>query len=405
MPDETTTVCEHCEHSTEECACPVCDGCSETFPDDATCIACSSCPECCSCWTCPHCNERIPDSQPSACGNCEHCESCCDCSHCESCGPTTENVCGNCQCCERHCGCWYCETCNEEHGNDTPRCLECENCASECTCSQGEVRFMENPLKFHKAKVTEHKRNPSKRFIACELECSGAAGGDAIESCCEGWSHSIVRDGSLPSGGFEVTTSPASGDRFCAMAEEIGAALEDDGARVNDDCGFHIHVDARDFTYYEVRKLIMLYAKIEQALFGVIAPSRRGSSYCQPCAKNYLQSLKDVKSTRPDVNKAVYGSAAPRWRKKNKYDHSRYHALNLHSYFFRGTVECRLHTGTTNPNKIICWGLLWAAILDSAYAMTEKEIALLPEGMPCLLKIAPTDEVRGWLKARYAKFN
>jgi hypothetical protein len=57
-----------------------------------------------------------------------------------------------------------------------------------------------------------------------------------------------------------------------------------------------------------------------------------------------------------------------------KYGQARYNALNLHSFFYRQTVEFRHHQGTTNAVKATSWGMLCASILDAAQRLSMREI-------------------------------
>ena len=261
--------------------------------------------------------------------------------------------------------------------------------------------------------------NPSNRYLSAELEINSSRTEEsrrdnrAVGSVVNQWGGAIVHDGSV--GGYEINTAPASGDLFVAQIRAICAALAETHSDVDRRCGYHIHIDARDFNYYDLRRLIKLYARIEPALFEIVPPSRRTNTYCQKCGDRLLKGLEDA--VRPGETKRViieniYGAGVLcdrarifRDRKRQKYDHSRYNALNLHSWFFRGTVECRLAAGTTNADKIINWGILWASILDYAYKTPERRIdALRGNPLQILLRIAPTRRVKRWIRERHARF-
>lgn len=258
-------------------------------------------------------------------------------------------------------------------------------------------------------------RNPSKRYLAVELEIAKIDPRKAreVESMADDWELAIVEDGSLPNTGFEINSRPAQGDEFCKQAEEIGAALKAARAEVSAACGYHVHIDARDFSHWDLRKLVKLYARVEDALFSLVSPSRQDNHYCEKCGPDMAEKLAN-KSPRDRlaVYRSVYGRNGKirkgeiEGKKHDKYNSVRYAALNLHSWFYRGTVECRLHHGTADPKKVICWALLWAGILDYCKKTTELKIAALQgESFDILLQLAPTDEVREWLVERRGKFN
>ncbi len=100
----------------------------------------------------------------------------------------------------------------------------------------------------------------------------------------------------------------------------------------------------------------------------------------------------------------MYGAETKRPPRRNKFDGARYHALNLHSWFYRGTIECRLHTGTVRANKIIAWGKLWANLLDTAMRLRERDIiSRHATSRELLLSIAPDAETRDYITHRHAQ--
>lgn len=267
---------------------------------------------------------------------------------------------------------------------------------------------MARKLSFHTASRAQRKRNSSRRYIACEIEIADSADGYAINNAAADWKCSVVEDGSLPDTGFELVSAPASGDLFLEQIEELCGALNDDGASVDASCGLHVHVDARDFRYWDIRRLIRLYAKVEDALFRLVPPSRRRSGFCVPCAADYLRA---VVSTAPKAAKdgllcELYGSAErTRYTKADKYQQCRYRALNLHSWLYRGTVEFRLGAGSTDARKITHWALVCCAVVDYAAQHSDREVdALKGAPMDVLKRITPS-ALHPWIAERDAKLN
>lgn len=403
---------------------PECDVCG--LQGECECILCESC--------------QVLNAEP-LCENCETCSLCCDCSHCESCGPV-DNVCERCELCSDHCTCqsvdcrcgtvgesdFVCENCNacEDHCS----CFTCDNCMErfseeeygENGCCQScsdsgthsNVDIISRSVKFHSADKGQFKQNPSKRFIAVELEIASSDDGSSygIDCALRKWNASAVEDSSLPDSGYEINSSPAQGDVFCQQVDDICAALNSADAKVDDSCGYHVHIDARDLKYPDIRRLMRVYAIIEPALFAMVPPSRRASSYCHPCGSKYGADspIKSTRDLRHDVATKVYGSSNTRTRKTSKYDCSRYAALNLHSWFLRGTVECRLAAGTTSADKVKSWAILWASIVDFAATKTDREIDALRSAdgdvsYAVLQSIAPTQSVKAFIARRTEKFS
>lgn len=350
---------------------------------------------------CPTCEK---DTQ--VCCNCQNCEKDCMCWYCVSHADVHDgrsiNQCGTCFKCEDKCECGYCERC----GNVTQTtCDSCEYCNNCCVC--GDL-FFKNPVTFHES--TSFKLNKSKRFISVEIEVADFDGNKIVKAV-DKWKGSIVEDGSVDGNNpFEINTSPANGDLFLKQIDEICKVLSENDGAANSSCGLHVHVDARSDNFFYIKKLSYLYEKIEDALFSIVAPSRKNSHYSRPCGKKYVKNL-EANTVPKDVEKAILKNMYNQDnvnlldKKDNKYDESRYNALNLHSWIYRGTVECRMHHGTINATKIKNWGMLWASILDYAENNPESYLKNLKgDGLSILLSVCPNDSLREWVVERHAKF-
>jgi hypothetical protein len=285
-------------------------------------------------------------------------------------------------------------------------------------------------LTFHKATKLEHRENASRRFISLELEVAGDDGDGAcyVSPVARKWRDAIVEDGSLPDSGYEVNTNPTSGDLFIEHIAEMCDGLRGAGAHTDNSCGMHCHVSADDFTYFDLFKLCRLYSHIELALYGIVAPSRRHSHYSQPCGETY--TFDRYETFKRDLLVSLYGDdvllpsshygkhkphpsvCEHRGKKRlratsERYNGARYNALNLHSFFYRGTIEFRHHQGTVNTAKATNWGLTCAAILDAAQRLSMREIdALVNDTTPhdALLAILPTAALRNHANERRANF-
>ena len=397
----------------EEAQAIVCSSCSDVLESEADlCECCNACESCCSCNQCRGCGNRSPahPTEEELCSRCERCPNHCECSHCDACGDPCEYTCERCQYCDDCCECCHCQNCGCTVGHSS-FCGQCDCCVDCCECESSNdraVEFVNRGLYFHTATRTQHSRNPSSRYIACEIEIANADDGNAIDSAARKWRCSIVEDSSLPSTGFELVTAPASGDLFAEQIQDICTAFHNDGAEVNAKCGLHVHIDARDFRYWDIRRLIHLYYKIEDALFHLVPLSRRNNNYCLPCGARYYSAISgSAKRYKEGLLKSLYGSRdSARYSKREKYCPCRYNALNLHSWLYRGTVEFRLGAGTTDARKITCWGMLLAAIIDYTAKHSDREIdSLSGDALDILRIIAPTAEVCVWLEERYEKFN
>lgn len=408
--------CELCNETQDNCACATCEHCAEHVEN--ACATCERCQDCCDCHECSVRSCHTPVRPDDWCSDCERCTDHCECIHCDSCGANCgDDYCGECSCCTSCCECTRCACCGESVDAVCDDCSYCSECGHSRGCDNNGRPLQKHDLRF--VESAEYKRNLYHRYASIELEIASADGHDRIRAQCSTARTSVVTDGSLPDTGFELNLQPANGDALVDVINDTCRALKADGAKVTKDCGYHVHIDARDLNFFDIARLIRLYARIEPALFKCVAKSRRtaprdGSTwYCAKCGDDYLASLNANSSdVEEGIARGVYkeSKASIERRKRSKYDSARYAALNLHSWLHRGTVECRLHHGTINASKVTNWALLWVAIVEAA---KTRNVEALPVGslpldcnpLPndpweCLLELAPNDDVRQWLIAR-----
>lgn len=358
------------------------------------------CPDCCNHEICATCHNH----GDSVCSNCDCCVDCCECERCSSCREQVSETCSNCGYCAACCNCYVCSNCGEPVSST---CDGCDYCFECCSCRDGQGLFLEGMFRFHDSAT--FKLNSLKRYIALEIEVANADGSGHTQTILEDWGDSALEDGSLEGGYcYEIATNPSNGDKFIEHIDDLGNALAKDGATANHTCGLHCHVDASDYKWFDVYKLCTLYCKIERALYDLVAPSRYSNHYSMPAYLHYNFDGVVVKEFKQELLKRMYGrdfhnsykDGMITWKndkkvwseKNNKYNQVRYYALNLHSFFYRGTIEFRHHHGTTNPDKMKNWGMICAHIIDYASKKNMKDIKSLPtEPSEALLKILPHD--------------
>lgn len=247
-----------------------------------------------------------------------------------------------------------------------------------------------------------------------------------VVDAASAWDDAIVEDGSLPDSGFEINTNPTNGDAFLEHIAVLTNALSSADARVDRSCGMHCHVDARDYSYYDLYKLLRLYVLVEDSLFSLVSPSRRNGRYSSQCADTYRFS--NPLTFKKELIARLYGPYATEvqttWNGKKKpstsysgtrkketlccfnerYAGVRYNALNIHSWFYRRTIEFRHHQGSAIASKATSWALVCAAILDSASRMTEAQIDALPyQSFDALLAVTPAS-LHEWMRERRNNF-
>lgn len=133
--------------------------------------------------------------------------------------------------------------------------------------------------------------------------------------------------------------------------QEIIRKLKKQGAFVNKSCGIHVHIDASPFDAKTLRNITNIMASKEELIYKALDVSvARQHRFCKPVDKHFLEELNRKKPKALEgVERIWYGGNS---RSRNHYDESRYHCLNLHSVFQKGTIEFRLFNGTLHAGKI-----------------------------------------------------
>ena len=161
-------------------------------------------------------------------------------------------------------------------------------------------------------------------------------------------------DGQRVSAGKEYRTemvSPICTYEDIVPIQEIIRKLKEYGAITNKSCGIHVHIDASPFDAKKLRNITNIMAAKEDLIYKALNVSvDRQHRWCRPVDQRFLEELNRRRpASMRDVERIWYDGPS---RSYEHYDDSRYHCLNLHSVFQKGTVEFRLFNGTLHAGKI-----------------------------------------------------
>ena len=126
--------------------------------------------------------------------------------------------------------------------------------------------------------------------------------------------------------------------------QEVVRAIRRAGAKVNAQCGIHIHVDAAPFDGRTLGNLAKMVYKQEPLILHAlgISPARL-AHYTRPVSDTLIRDIERHRPrTKDELNPLWYGRHN---QTPVHYDSSRYHGVNLHNVWYRGTVEFRLVRG------------------------------------------------------------
>lgn len=134
--------------------------------------------------------------------------------------------------------------------------------------------------------------------------------------------------------------------------EKIAIALKNAGAVTNRSTGIHIHIGAETLSVASISNLVKNVARKEDLLYKALHVYKvREHEHCKRVDKEFLEDLNRENPKTMEELKEL-------WFKKycgdfNDPQHdSRFHGVNLHSLFTKGTIEFRWFNSTLEPEKI-----------------------------------------------------
>ena len=152
--------------------------------------------------------------------------------------------------------------------------------------------------------------------------------------------------------------------------QEVVRQLRQKGAFVNGQCGIHIHVDASRYTPQTLRNLVNIIASKEDILYKALRIDPARMRWCKKTNGELLEAINRRKPQTMEALKDIWYAGSTRGRDEH-YNDTRYHGLNLHSTFTKGTVEFRLFNSTTHAGEIKAYIQFCLAV--SHQALTQKK--------------------------------
>lgn len=177
-------------------------------------------------------------------------------------------------------------------------------------------------------------------------------------------------------GGAELISPILSGITGLVAAYKAFQLLRQlQGVNINETCGLHVHhgVDRNHFRCHELQRLVRTIYPMEDYFYLLIPGNRQHAATCRPMELDLERFLKECPACDPDncpVKKAWYSpenrfdAEAARYP---RYDKTRYHGLNLHSYWFRGTIEFRYHSAVLHEvDEAMQWIIFTQMLVEMA---------------------------------------
>lgn len=313
------------------------------------------CPPCKAKNECPYCGRRHGDQ--SRCQRCKFCKACCQCRRCP---------------------------CGTKHKiyRRTVRCNRCDKCAiHKCEC------------RFPRQLPTDDLKR-LQADVAFEFEFGTNEYGDPPSSSTvqDAFHRVTTMTDTSCSAGFEALSGPLPLNKAVDLTRDmVDWCNSHEYTRVSDSTSYHVHVNAVDLSLLQLRKVFITWCTFEDDIYReFIADHRRHNRYAELMTNyaelpEFLKLLRRAK-TPQEIRKLMllfmYTSQTPKQMeylvfqatKKQKFKDAdplfkslkyysrekyatgrnitrpglgsshisaRYTTLNLHSFFYRGTLEFR----------------------------------------------------------------
>lgn len=157
------------------------------------------------------------------------------------------------------------------------------------------------------------------------------------------------------------------------------------GVEIDESCGFHVHhgIDPRRYNCEHLKELVRIVYPMEDYLYLLIDGNRVSKETCRPMDLDIEVLLKlascddECKKNGCLVKKLWYSSEnryEPNCGRSDRYDMTRYHGLNLHSYWYRSTIEFRYHSAVLQQ---IDEAMQWIIFTQFLVELSEGQIPLL----------------------------
>lgn len=164
--------------------------------------------------------------------------------------------------------------------------------------------------------------------------------------------------------------------------QECVRALRKAGAKVDSSCGLHIHIDGANHNAKTLKNLVFTFRAKEDLIFKAVGTqASRLGRWCRPIDDSLVDNVKKIKTLDDDNMRTTWYDTYYDWHSTTAHYHaSRYHALNLHSFWYRGTVEFRLFEATLHAGEVRAYITLCLAMSAAAINAKRTSAEVLDNG-------------------------
>lgn len=188
---------------------------------------------------------------------------------------------------------------------------------------------------------------------------------------------SLCDDYGYEEGGYEIVSPPLSGEDGIDQVRRVFKSLRDHDFKINDGCGLHIHLEARDLNVDQCAAFAHAWHDNQALIDWLVEANRRQVNYPEYCSPITNQMLADIE--RASSKRGLAWTCS-----------DRYFAVNLSSLTSHGTLEVRQHHGTLSHAEFEGWLRFSVGIIDAICAKGAKLSKSV--GVRSLLNALPMDD-------------
>ena len=156
--------------------------------------------------------------------------------------------------------------------------------------------------------------------------------------------------------------------------QECIRVLRRAGGYVNFSCGMHVHIDGANHNRQSLKNLLSIMYSKEDILFKALqVDESRAEHWCQKVREPMLEEARkqlNASETKDLTRLEQLWYDGDTGGSTEHYNWTRYYACNLHSMFYRGTVEFRCFNATLHAGRAKSYVNLCLAI--SAQAINQR---------------------------------
>jgi hypothetical protein len=152
--------------------------------------------------------------------------------------------------------------------------------------------------------------------------------------------------------------------------QRLVRTLRKAGGFASENCGVHLHLDGAPHTARSIRNFVNIIASKNDLLYTALEIKPERMRYCQKMDEELVERMNQRKpKTLEEIEDIWYAGYAD--SRSARYHQSRYHFLNLHSFFIGNhTVELRGFNSELHAGKIRSYIILALAL--NHQALTQR---------------------------------